>query len=55
MTTEPPKERGSERDSAQSKGADRDGRLASALRRNLLKRKEQQRARETYAVSQDTK
>ena len=55
MTTEPPKDRGSERDSAQSKRTDRDGRLASALRRNLLKRKEQQRARETYAVSQDTK
>ena len=54
MTTEPPKGRGSERVSAQSKRADRDGRLASALRRNLLKRKDQQRARETGAVSEDT-
>ena len=43
-----------DRESGQTKVTGRDARLASALRRNLLKRKEQMRARSAIEDSEET-
>ena len=54
MTTDQSDRRDDDSNSASPKRTERDARLITALRRNLLKRKDQQRARTTVGDTGDS-